>query len=68
MSDNNNQDNGKNTYLSYGIGFGLLGGAVVATILMPFINTPLVWAFTPGIGMLIGIIIGTIIDSNKNNK
>lgn len=60
--------NNKNYYLSYGIGFGLLGGAFLAVLLGFFLDTPLVWAFAPGFGMLAGIIIGTIMDSNKNKK
>jgi hypothetical protein len=60
--------NNKNYYLSYGIGFGLLGGFFLAVLLGLFLETPLVWAFAPGFGMLAGIIIGTIMDSNKNKK
>lgn len=60
--------NNKNHYLSYGIGFGLLGGAFLAVLLGLFLDTPLVWAFAPGFGMLAGIIIGIIMDSNKNKK
>lgn len=60
--------NNKNYYLSYGIGFGLLGGVFLAVLLGLFLETPLVWAFAPGFGMLAGIIIGTIMDSNKNKK
>lgn len=57
--------NNKNYYLSYGIGFGLLGGALLAVVLRLFIESLLVWAFAPGIGMLIGIIIGIKIDMSK---
>ena len=60
--------NNKNDYLSYGISFGLLGGAFLAVLLGFFLDTPLVWAFTPGFGMLAGIIVGTIMDSNQNKK
>ena len=62
------EDNNKNYYLRYGIGFGLLGGALLAVFLGLFLNTPLVWAFAPGFGLLAGIIIGNIMDVNKNNK
>lgn len=65
---NNNKDNKKNYYLSIGIGYGLLGGALSAIIIGIFVETPLVWAFAPGLGMLIGIIIGAIMDENKNKK
>ena len=58
--------NNKNHYLSYGIGFGLLGGSMLAVLLGLFLDTPLVWAFAPGIGMLAGIMIGIIMDSNRN--
>lgn len=54
-------------YMSYGIVFGLLGGALFTTIIGIFIETPLIWAFGPGIGMLAGIIIGAIKDSNKGH-
>ena len=57
--------NNRNYYLSYGIIFGLLGGAFLAVLLGLFFDTPLVWAFAPGFGMLAGIIIGIIMDSNK---
>ena len=60
--------NNKNYYLSYGIGFGLLGGSFIAILLGLFLDTPLVWAFAPGFGMLAGIMIGIIMDSNKNKK
>ncbi|WP_130808199.1 hypothetical protein [Senegalia massiliensis] len=60
--------NNKNYYFSYGIGFGLLGGALLAVILGLFIDTPLVWAFAPGFGMLAGMIIGIAMDTNKNKK
>lgn len=65
MTDKNNN---KYSYIGFGISFGLIGGALTAVIINLFIETPLVWAFTPGFGMLIGIIIGAIIDHNKNKK
>lgn len=72
MSDKNNinrkQDNNSNSYVGFGVGFGLLGGAVFSTIVGMFFKFPLIWAFGPGFGMLIGIIIGSIMDSNKNKE
>jgi F0F1-type ATP synthase assembly protein I len=67
MSEDNNKNN-KNYYLGYGISFGLIGGALVAVLLGFFLDTPLVWAFTPGFGMLAGIIIGIIMDAKKNEE
>lgn len=67
MSENNKKDN-NDCYLSYGIGFGLLSGALLAVLLGIFLDTPLVWVFAPGFGMLVGIIIGIAMDSNKNKK
>ena len=32
------------------------------------LDTPLVWVFAPGFGMLAGIIIGIIIEANKNKQ
>ena len=62
------KNNNRHSYLSFGISFGLLGGALSAIIINLFFKTPLVWAYAPGFGMLIGIIIGAIIDQNKNKK
>ncbi|NLK10781.1 MAG: hypothetical protein GX317_07500 [Staphylococcus equorum] len=51
--DNNNQNHdNKNYYLSFGIAFGLLGGALFAIFIGMFIDSPLIWAFAPGLGML----------------
>lgn len=73
MTDKNNfnkkQDNNKkNSYVGFGIVFGLLGGAVFSSIVGIFFEFPLIWAFGPGSGMLIGIVIGSIMDSNKNKE
>lgn len=66
---NNNKDqNNKNYYLGYGIGFGLIGGALLSSITGIFIELPLIWTFGPGLGVLIGMVIGAIRDKNKNNK
>ncbi|MBC8590049.1 hypothetical protein [Wansuia hejianensis] len=68
MFENNNNKNNKDYYLGLGIGFGLIGGTLFATILKMFIKSSLVWFFAPGLGMLVGMIIGIIIDANKNKK
>ncbi len=66
MSDNDNNKSqiNKNYYLSFGIGFGLLGGALFALIIGAFIESPLIWAFGPGLGLLLGILIGVLMDKN----
>jgi len=73
MTDKNNinkkqNNNDRNSYVGYGVAFGLLGGAVFSTIVGMFFEIPLIWAFGPGVGMLIGIVIGSIMDTNKNNE
>ncbi|WP_461611905.1 hypothetical protein [Cytobacillus kochii] len=73
MTDKNNinkkQDNNdRNSYVGFGVALGLLGGAVFSSIVGIFFEFPLTWAFGPGIGMLIGIIIGSIMDSNNNKE
>lgn len=70
MDDKNNinkkEDNDdENSYIGYGVGFGLMAGSLVSTIIGMFFNFPLIWAFGPGFGMFIGIIIASIIDFNK---
>ena len=45
-----------------------LGGTFLAIFLGLFLDTPLVWAFGPGLGMLAGIMIGIIMDSNENKE
>ena len=62
------KDKKKNYYLSYGVGFGLIGGTFLAIFLGLFLDTPLVWAFGPGLGMLAAIMIGIIMDSNENKE
>lgn len=62
MADKNNNHV---SYIGYGVAFGLIGGTIAASILGLLFETPLVWAFSPGFGMLIGIIIGSIMDLNK---
>ena len=60
-----NDKNDKNTHVGFGITFGLLGGAAFSTIVGMFFEFPLIWAFGPGFGMLIGIVIGAIMDLKK---
>lgn len=59
LSNNEKQDN-QNYYLSVGIGIGLALGAALGVIL----NNIAIWA---GVGMLLGICIGGIIDKNKKD-
>lgn len=66
-NNNKNHDN-KNYYLSFGIAFGLLGGTLFAIIIGMFIDFPLIWAFAPGLGMMTGIVIGAIMDGNKDKE
>ena len=66
MTDKNNNE--RNSYIGYGVGFGLLGGAILSSLFGMFFDSTLIWAFGPGIGMMIGIVIGTIMDYNKNTK
>ena len=69
MSDGkNNRHNNKHYFLSFGIGFGLLGGALLASIIGTYFKLPYIWFFVPGLGALIGMAIGAIIDKNNNNK
>ena len=55
-------------YLEYGIGFGLLGGALFAVFVGMFFDFPFIWALGPGLGTLIGIVVGTIMDDKKNGE
>lgn len=73
MADKNNinkkQDNNdRNSYLGFGVAFGLLGGAVFSSLVGMSFEFPMIWAFGPGLGMIIGIVIGLIMDSNKNKE
>lgn len=72
MNDKNDiykkQDNNMNSHIGYGVAFGLIGGSLFSTIVGMAFKFPLIWAFGPGFGMLIGIIIGSIMDLNKNKK
>lgn len=72
MADNNKihkkQDNNRNSYVGFGVAFGLLGGAILSIIVGLFFEFPLIWTFAPGFGMLIGIVIGSIMDLNKSKE
>lgn len=73
MDDHENKNkkpdsSSKNSYVGYGVSFGLLGGAAFSTIFGMLYDFPLIWAFGPGFGLLIGIIIGAVMDSNRNQK
>lgn len=84
MNDKNNiykkQDNNdRNSCVGYGVGFGLIGGSIFSTIVLiggsnfPTIaemiyEFPLIWALGPSFGMLIGIVIGSIMDFNSTKK
>lgn len=59
------EPNHRNSYVGFGVAFGLIGGAVLSSIVGLFLKFPLIWAFGPGFGMLIGIIIGSIMDAKK---
>lgn len=65
MADNNKKNDEENETLAYGLSFGLLGGTVLASLLFAITNSPLVWAFGPGFGLLIGLIISTFMEQNK---
>lgn len=45
-------------YISYGVGFGLLFGSLAGV----FLNNIALWS---GIGLLLGIIIGALMDFSK---
>lgn len=64
---NNNSNNSPemNYSIAYGITFGLMGGSFIAIMINIFFDFPLIWAFSPGIGMLIGIVIGAFWSSSS---
>ena len=62
MTDENND---RSPYMGYGVAFGLLGGAVFSSVVGMFFKFPLIWAFGPGIGVLLGIVIGSLLNPNK---
>jgi len=55
------------SYVGYGVAFGLIGGALFSSIIGMFFRFPLIWAFGPGFGMLIGIVVGAVMDSNRKS-
>lgn len=61
MNDKNNinkkQDNNdRNSYVGFGIAFGLIGGAAFSSIFGIFFKFPLIWGFGPGFGLLLSLI------------
>jgi len=74
MFDKNNIKKDKNFYVNFGVGFGLLGGSLFA-IIIGFVfgligdsTFPIVMSLGPGFGMLFGIVIGAVMDYNKNKE
>ncbi len=59
--------NDVSSYVGYGVAFGLIGGALFSSIIGMFFRFPLIWAFGPGFGMLIGIVVGAVMDSNRKS-
>ena len=55
-----------NSHVGYGVAFGLIGGAAFSSIVGLLFEFPLIWAYGPGFGMMIGIVIGAVMDANKN--
>ena len=66
--DKQSKENNQQSYIAYGVAFGLLGGSILSSLAGLLFDTPLVWAFCPGIGLMIGIIIGIVMDANKNKE
>ena len=64
---NKGSETNKNHYLSFGIGLVLLGGVLFASIIGAFIESPMIWAFGPGLGLLLGILIGVLMDKNTKD-
>ena len=74
MFDKNNINKDKNSYVSFGAGFGLLGGSLFVIIIGLVFGLigdsifPIVMALGPAFGMLFGIVIGAVMDYNKNKE
>ncbi|WMM26528.1 hypothetical protein RBU61_07600 [Tissierella sp. MB52-C2] len=70
--NNKNQENDNNHYVGFGVGVGLIGGCLFAAVigvvfgLMGDSLFPMVLALGSGFGMLMGIVIGAVMDNNKN--
>lgn len=69
----NNQKKDKNHYLGLGIGFGLITGSAMGVLFTSVFNgieTGRIFAIPIGaaLGMLVGIVVGTLIDSNNRNE
>lgn len=62
------ESNNRHSYIGFGIAFGLLGGAVFSSIIGMLFKFPLIWAFGPGFGFMIGIVIGSIMDANQKRQ
>lgn len=67
-TSNKEDKNDKNSYVGYGVAFGLIGGAAFSSIVGLLFEFPLIWAFGPGFGMLIGIVIGASMDANEHKE
>ena len=70
INNDSNEKQDKNearSYVGYGVAFGLIGGALFSSIIGMFFRFPLIWAFGPGFGMLIGIVVGAVMDSNRKS-
>ncbi len=74
MFDKNNINKDNNSYVSFGVGFGLLGGSLFAIIIGLVFGLigdsifTIVMALGPAFEMLFGIVIGAVIDYNKNKE
>ncbi|QGU96831.1 hypothetical protein GOM49_10225 [Clostridium bovifaecis] len=72
--NNKNQENDNNHYVGFGVGLGLIGGSLFATVigivfgLMGDSLFPMVIGIGAGFGMLLGIVIGAVMDYNKNKN
>ncbi len=62
--EDKNEEDGDNKYLTYGLIWGPFLGSILAIFLNVFTGNVLVWCFTPGLGFLLGLIVGIIMDAN----
>ena len=65
-ANNKEEKNDENSYVGYGVAFGLIGGAAFSSIAGLLFEFPLIWAYGPGFGMMIGIVIGAVMDAYEN--
>lgn len=56
------ESNDRHSSIGFGVAFGLIGGAVLSTVVGLFFKFPLIWAFGPGFGLMVGIVIASIMD------